>query len=250
MVIISGRKNVYRKLGYVADFCPICRSAQAFLVRRIGRASHVYFISVGKGELAGFERICQSCLTPLKTESTTYKQILKETAPLPELQASTFPNLEQVWQEELALEARISNALAYFPPTERSELILKPFLLLAPTVERCYNSVVMDKQAGYTILGSVLATVAGWAAAGALFPGSGYKVGIGIFAIGYALSLWQILAAKTRRVTREVVPAIAKGLRPLAPTDSELQAAFAAVYDAGYMMGSKLKLPELQALLK
>ncbi|NHZ92949.1 hypothetical protein F2P45_28655 [Massilia sp. CCM 8733] len=250
MIVISGRKNVYRKLGYVADFCPICRSVQAFLVRRIGRASHLYFISLGKGDLAGFDRICQSCLTPFPTESKKYTQILKNPAPLAELRASTFPNLEEVWQERLALEARVSNAPLLLSAEERRELILSPFLLLVPKVERCYNSAVMDKQAGYTILGAVLATLAGWAVAGALFPGSGYKLALGIFVIGYSLSLWQILAAKTRRVTREVVPAIARGLRPLAPSEREVRDAFATVSAAGHKMGAKLELSQLLALLK
>lgn len=250
MIVISGRKYVYRQLGYVADFCPICRSVQTFLVRRIGRANHIYFISVGKGELSGFDRICQSCLTPFPTESKKYKQILQNPVPPPELQAITFPDLETVWQERLALEAQVIKAPLLFSADERRELILGPFLLLVPKVERCYNSPVMDKQATCTILVAVLATLAGWALAGAVFPGSGYKVALGIFVIGYSLSLWQILAAKTRRVTREVVPAIARGLHPLAPSEREVQAAFATISAAGHKMGSKLKLPELLALLR
>ena len=32
MFVVWGKKHVYRKLGYVADFCEICRGPKAFLM--------------------------------------------------------------------------------------------------------------------------------------------------------------------------------------------------------------------------
>lgn len=250
MVVISGRKNVYRKLGYVADFCPICRTAQAFLLRRIGRASHLYFISVGKGELAGYERLCQACATPFPTEAKKYKQIATTCAPLPELRASTFPDLEAAWQERLALEARIRNAPLLLSAEDRRELILAPFLLLAPKVERCYSSAVMDRAAALGTLAALALTIAGWTLTPRLFPDTQLPTGMAFFFLGLALFTWQMLAAKARLMRREVLPALARALRPLVPGERELQAAFATVRSAGHKMGGKLRLPELLALLK
>jgi len=41
MFIVWGKKIVYRKLGFVADFCPICRGPRAFELKRVGSASHL-----------------------------------------------------------------------------------------------------------------------------------------------------------------------------------------------------------------
>ncbi|UOD28028.1 hypothetical protein INH39_21440 [Massilia violaceinigra] len=257
MIVISGRKNVYRQLGYVADFCPICRSVQTFLVRRIGRASHVYFISVGKGELAGYDRICQSCLTPFPTETKKYKQILKNPLPLPELQASTFPDLETVWQERMAQEAHIVHAPLLFSAEKRSELILHQFMLLVPKMERCYSSAVIDKPAALAGIAGLVVMVAGWKLSPILFPNvrffpeyGSFSPEFGFFFLGIALFAWQGRAAKGRLIRREVIPALATALRPLSPTEAELQAAFAQVRSAGHMLGKKLNLSELQAQLK
>jgi len=61
--IVWGKKRVTRNLGYVADFCPLCREPKPFLLQRIGMAGHVYYISAGEGELVGFHRTCQTCKT-------------------------------------------------------------------------------------------------------------------------------------------------------------------------------------------
>jgi len=51
MSIIWGRKQVEKRLGYVADFCPICRDINPFLVSSVGVAEHIYYLPIGKGEL-------------------------------------------------------------------------------------------------------------------------------------------------------------------------------------------------------
>jgi hypothetical protein len=38
MAVIWGRKKVERKLGFVAEFCPICRTPREFEVSRVGIA--------------------------------------------------------------------------------------------------------------------------------------------------------------------------------------------------------------------
>src|SRR5258705_351547 len=75
MIFIWGKKLVYSKLGYVADFCPICRSPQAFEVQSVGVASHVYYVSFGKGALAGYQRKCCDCGVTLDAKPTNYATI-------------------------------------------------------------------------------------------------------------------------------------------------------------------------------
>ena len=76
MFIVWGRKLVYRKLGHVADFCPICRKPRPFALQRIGSAGHVYYVSVSQGELVGFERTCLKCHTVYNAEPTHYAKVV------------------------------------------------------------------------------------------------------------------------------------------------------------------------------
>jgi hypothetical protein len=45
-VIIWGTKRTLNKLGYVADFCPLCRQSRAFSVSRVGKVGHFYYNTV------------------------------------------------------------------------------------------------------------------------------------------------------------------------------------------------------------
>jgi hypothetical protein len=75
MFLLWGKKAVYRPLGYAADFCPFCREPRCFSVRRVGMASHVCYLTSGKGQLAGYQRICQECGTILYARPTVYAKI-------------------------------------------------------------------------------------------------------------------------------------------------------------------------------
>lgn len=109
MFIYWGKKVVHRKLGYVADFCPLCRSPQPFLVTRVGLAGHIYGITSGDGELRGYHRTCQECGTALQVSDPTsaYASISQSLAPIAELTQHTFPNLTSVRGDRLALEEQV-----------------------------------------------------------------------------------------------------------------------------------------------
>ena len=96
MFIVWGKKIVYRKVGHVADFCPICRKVQPFELKRVGSAGHVYYVSVGEGELVGYERTCKECGTVFRAEPTTYASVSKTLAPLADLVRQTYPNIEHI----------------------------------------------------------------------------------------------------------------------------------------------------------
>ena len=46
MFIIWGTKIVERKLGYVADFCSICRGARPFTVFKVVQVGHLYYLYI------------------------------------------------------------------------------------------------------------------------------------------------------------------------------------------------------------
>lgn len=249
MFIVWGKKLVYRKIGFVADFCPICRTVQAFLVKRVGLAGHVYYLSAGEGELAGFERTCQSCATTFVTDPGKYQEIVKKSASLADLRERTYADIDVVLHDRLQLEARIINAPLSLSSEERIDLIRSPFLMLAPKVEKRYASTDLDKEVALALVAALALMVAGPAAALALIPDAGPGIVLVFILAAVALVGWQIAMAKSRFMKRQVIPVLAKALRPLQPSEGELKAAVAELSKLGHKIGTKLKLPELQAQL-
>ena len=110
-MIIWGRKITRRKLGFIADFCAICRTPKPFALERVGSAGHLYFVSFGKGKLVGFERTCTECATSFAAEEATYASTSGALVPLVELKRVTFPNLDVVRKAHIAQEEKIRTSL-------------------------------------------------------------------------------------------------------------------------------------------
>lgn len=241
MFIVWGKKLVYRKLGYVADL--------AFVVKRVGLAGHIYYISAGEGELAGFERTCQSCATTFVTDPGKYKEIAKKSASLTELRARTFPDIDVVLHDRLQVEARVINAPLLLSSEERIALIRGPFLLLAPKVEKRYASTDLDKEVALALVAALALMIAGPGVSLALIPDAGPEIVMVFILLAVALVGWQMVMAKSRFMKRQVIPVLVKALRPLKPTESELKAAVAELSELGHKIAIKLKLQELQSQL-
>ena len=107
MFIVWGKTIKRQKLGFVADFCAVCRDLRTFQVKRIGSASHLYYISFGQGDLVGYERICGVCSTPVDAVPDTYTGMAKSFQPASELISETFPNYYTVYRELLERERKV-----------------------------------------------------------------------------------------------------------------------------------------------
>jgi hypothetical protein len=129
-----GSKLVYRKMGYVADFCQICISARPFVLERIGTAKHILNISVGEGEIVDYQRVCLHCGTAFRAEPSQYAAIAKNLDTIEPLMLETFPNLQQAHAPRLALEQQVREDLGAIDTDTRGKLLLEPFQLLSPRV--------------------------------------------------------------------------------------------------------------------
>src|SRR5262245_20739279 len=105
--IVQGTYRTERRAGLVADFCPVCRGIERFEVIRIGDASHVAFVSVGEGRLAGHMIRCGRCQTGRAFHRQRYAHIARESSTLEALIELTHPNIRAEFAERLELEARL-----------------------------------------------------------------------------------------------------------------------------------------------
>jgi hypothetical protein len=249
MIFIWGKKLVYSKLGYVADFCPICRSPQAFEVQSVGVASHVYYVSFGKGALAGYQRKCCDCGVTLDAKPTNYATISDHLRPLPQLIMGTFPNLTTAYQAVLALEERVRTSPSSLTAQERRALIRNPLILMSPKVEKRYASTNIDLQTVITFFGVLLALFAESAIVERIAPGNAPQSIAITCVIGIILIGWQISLSNRRFIRRNIIPILARTLKPLDPSKEEVEAALAELTKLRHKIGRKLSSGDLMTAL-
>jgi hypothetical protein len=245
MFIVWGKKVVRRRLGYAADFCSICRCASAFEVRRIGMAGHIYYVSLGEGELLGFDRTCHTCGTAVAADPKNYRAFARKPGALAPLVAETFPDLAEAWKDRIALEEKIRNTPSQLTGDERSALIREPFLRLSPKVESRFGAAHFDKETGFAALGAIVlvATLPGLAASVApAHEGAAFLTAV---ALGIGLVGWQIALATRRYMQREIVPTLRRALAPLRPSAHEIGAVLAELKQHQYKIGAKLSAADL-----
>lgn len=241
MFIVWGRKITRRQLGHVADFCGICRGPRAFKVQRVGSAGHVYYVSFGEGQLVGHERTCMDCGTVSAANAAAYTSISKLVIPFEQLKRQTFPNLDAAIEDRLSLEARVKEAPHTLSKEEREALIRNPFLLLSPKVEHRFSSTHIDAGVGLAILGALLLLFAAPAVVDFLKVDAVEQSFFIALAIGTTFIVWQSLASGPRYMRRNVLPILAKSLKPLDPTESEVARTLQELKQAGHKIGKKLK---------
>jgi hypothetical protein len=231
--------------------CPICREQKPFLLQRIGSARHFYYVSLGQGEFLRNEGTCQDCGVAIIAEPTTYASISKTLLPLADLARQTFPNFEEVRRERLALEKKVQSSPLSLVPQDRHALIRTPFLLLSPRVDRRYASTHIDKEIALSFVAALMLLFIGPALVREFVPAAnhGYTVLLFLF-LGIVLVGWQFVASGPRFLRRQVVPILAKGLRPLQPTEGELRTVLTELKELRHKIGAKMKLADLTSHLQ
>jgi len=225
MFIVWGKTIKRQKLGFVADFCAVCRDLRTFQVKRIGSASHVYYISFGEGDLVGYERTCESCATPFDAVPDTYTGMAKASRPPSELISETFPNYYTVYRELLERERKVRDTPSLLTPAERRARMREPFIVIAPLVQQKLASIQVDWRVGLAVLSFVpifwvIGSISRWITGPDQDPSLNWIFsGLALWA---GLVFWEIFMSGRRYLLKNAVPQLAASLAPLKPLDSEV----------------------------
>jgi hypothetical protein len=246
MIFVWGRKRTERKQGKVADFCPVCREIRSFELIRVGIAGHVYYVSFGEGQLAGYIVCCDYCRLGMGAQPTRYQSAEKRyVGDLENLIHTTFPTLRSDMAPRLALEEQLKRTRTAISNEQRGRFLLEPFGLLNPQVEsRFGNSSAFDKQSGLGCLGTVL--VGGGLFFGSLaFRGSAQDnlliAAAILFGLGTIYTFAQLHFAPQRFVKAKILPVLVRALEPLEPTQDEIKGCLDQCKSTGMKIGSALK---------
>jgi hypothetical protein len=248
--IILGTKKVEKKLGYVAELCPICRAPRAFEVKRIGVASHIYFISVGEGQLAGFSGRCQQCATQIPIDGPKFGKF--EESPSTDIETliqSTYPGFHGDYEERLEIEDRLKRGETVVL-TNREKWLIEPFEMLSMDVEERFANARFDKESGIGC--AATAMVFSFLCCGSSAVGEKdllrdiMHLGMAAVAIvGLVYTVILIFSAPNRYIQREIVPRLARALRPVIPTKPEISECVARMKSKGHRIGKRINEEKL-----
>jgi hypothetical protein len=238
MFIIWGRKLTRRRAGYVADYCLICRAQRSFELDEVRSVKHLYYLSLGAGQILGYERKCTHCGTAFNANTGAYAGVSKALVQFEELKRVTFPNLDAATKAQAALEERIRRER--LTPAERRALIEAPFVYLSPKVERRFAATHIDKEIAMALAGAIGLLIVAPAVGKWLFPDSPELMFVVFLALGAGLVVWQVIASGTRFMQREIVPVLAQSLKPLHPTRQEIDAVLGELRKVKQIIGRKL----------
>jgi hypothetical protein len=245
-----GKKAVSRKIGYVADFCPICRDIRGFQLNRLGMSGHLYGAALGEGALIGHHKKCLTCMSELPTDASIYKDVLTgpPNAALPELVAATFPKIRDHYSERLAAEERLLNGSVEVEPDTRSTMIKEPFFLLSPTVEKRFGAVHIDRQVGISLIVTFLTALVLPNLLEAIFSlGFEAKQKIALTILGLGVSAVSIYGFTSggRFLRTHIYPKLSLALHPLRPTQTELDNVLAELRRLDLTIARKIKASTL-----
>ncbi|CAH0532409.1 hypothetical protein VST7929_00238 [Vibrio stylophorae] len=225
-------KRVYRKkLGHVGDFCAICRKITANKVEKRTLRRAVLGIPVSAPLRITHDKTCCDCGTQTGCYPSYYQEYLRR---LPKhisveaLSARTFPDIYQRYDGRLQLEQHVYINPKTIGTSQRYELLQEPFDLLSSEVDQKMAQGCVDWQVILTFI-LLLAAPVGSFYLGVIFAWPVqwcvYTLMASVLILGI-VALNQISLAKSRWVRRRIFPRLSRAVRPLLPTDKELEIVF------------------------
>ena len=239
-----------RKLGYVAEFCPVCREIRACRLFRVGEKFRADPVN-GAPRIANVVR-CQHCPFTTPVDALGYAGVAKTaTSDIEALIRETNPQIRTKLAGTLAQVESLKRPDAVISSGLRQSLILEPFQHLAGPMEVMFRR---NKKVDRPTIVSGIATVAltallmGGCVAFSHGPRDDGKwfgaVGLAIL-IGGLFTLVQHALGTKRRVRTEFIPALAHALHPLKPSQEELQRCLSTFQADRWRLGKEIRPDQL-----
>lgn len=256
-VIWWGTKIERSRVGYVAEFCPICRGIQPFHLLRLSLVRHVMEQATGPETPVGRTIRCANC----DFELAAPDRIETSVPTLEGVGAALREEAARIHARRLEIEARRERG--DLSSEERKALLRESFALLEPLATNAARGQMGEAEnleADVKSIAFLLAALTCIMFGGAIyfeFPGRlGKKdptaVMVALTFAGFGglfllRSLYLFSTAASRRVAKLAHPVLARALKPIRPSREELYAVLEGYRAAKHPLGRYVKA---EALLK
>jgi hypothetical protein len=258
MFIVWGSKLRYPKIGYAADFCPICRDFREFRVHETREVSHVYYVPLGKGKLVGFRLDCPDCGVQLfQDELAIEDTIPSPSSSIDESISVTNPTIKEEYAKRMAIEKELASGALPEDPEIRSALLFEPFEALAPEMARGSAETRIDLPGSLGCLGTIVAAIlAGFATpflaktfgGGPAAEETVIFVILGVGLVGTVYTFWQLHLSARRWLEKRIIPKINRALAPLRPTTAEIEEIIAVYQTHGLSFAKFLRIQSFEPI--
>lgn len=262
------------QIGYVADFCPVCRGLRPFRLFPIKRAGYVCGFPVGKSRVIAYYRVCNDCGVRLEADPAMFTgtvPILPEN--MDRLIAETHPDIYVTYRHRLMLEERVKSKPLGLEHTERTTLIREPFDIIAKAYEARYSSEAGNHlgmgDAIYILLGGSTARYRPESEIDlhgmlALLATCGVPIAVMMLArvaptsseleflvhdntafscwmlAGLGTTMFFLKTAKSRYIKARLMPLLCRALKPLQPNAVEIDSVLRDLETKDFTLGKKL----------
>jgi len=234
------------RIGYAADYCPVCRTLRAFALYRLAIPEQDPVTGAKGDRLDGYVRHCQTCDATFDAVPDTYSGLSPKLKDVNTLQPETFRNYYEEYAVQLALDRIPGSQLM---GQDRVDRINDPMLAIAIATQPRRLNQKMDIVSWIALAIAVALIVIAWPqllAAGDHFAAWPPEyVGPAILAVVFAFTRMGI--AGRRETLRWATTHIANALAPVRPTDVELETSLASLRDRSLWLGSRANAAQLQA---
>ncbi len=254
MLILWGTRQQQHKLGFVAEFCPVCRKITPFHVSAIRTVSHLYGVAVGSAQALGHTGNCEACGTRIALNAADYRGFSREAgSDVEALIQQTFPEIRARRGQRLELAECLRTGTLY--PAERALLLAEAFEIFAHLTEANFSDATQIRGRGaWCGLGTIVLCVGlGWAASNLTDSTHQDYAMLAVFTIAVfgGLASLILLATEPRRsFARKILPNFAAMLRPLRPSREEIADLLARLKQARLKLGKRLKPERLWKALE
>ncbi len=256
MFIFWGTRHRERPIGYVADFCPICRGLRAFRLVAISRVGHVYGLALGQGQVVAHHKICNDCGIRLEANHVEFAG----TAPsvptsLDQLIAETYPNIYEAYQSRLMVEERVKRDPATFCSRDRMTLIREPFDLVAPLLESgSFGGMGIDFRSGVAAFFAVGVPLLMSILVAKIPFFSRLHDCVAVLALlsaiaGVVAVIYVRVTASRRYVQSRILPLLCRALKPLQPSADEIDSALGGLDPSCRKLLKNLKVQSIMDAL-
>ena len=220
MLLIWGKRETRKRMGYAAGYCMCCRSPVLYYVRELREVTHLYYVPLGTKRLA-YEGICSDCSSIQVFSLDSFGAFVKESDFERAIEFRTTPGIE----ESLVRSEYYQEALLKEPVG--SPMRIDDFVHVLRSMEYM-SEYILRRSSSQSItalvqLGMLVSFIS------AVFAAAGYAGGIYVWmwyvsvVVMVTLCVYRMAVSSHKNRVASVEPLLVRSFAPLEPTVDEIR---------------------------
>ena len=147
-------------MGFVFEFCPVCRCGTKHTIINSYLVSHIYYIPTWRKKYNYSEKTCLTCNTGSLIEQYSFERTIKKNKhiqSLDMLKKETFPDFDEVYNKRLKIEKEMK--IKILSQDEKRFFIDEIFQYLSFDVEKKLKSTPLDLTILFGFFGSFIVSL-------------------------------------------------------------------------------------------